>query len=304
MNERTNAIGGEVPLVELFRDNYDALVQTKAWIDDSYASFRNPASTNIPPDPLTRTGLLVMSGAPADFLDATSQRGMAEQWQYIPSIFTNLWLTWAYGSSCAATSGAACGQSTNDTGYMYNRVIDLSRSMSACDAARWYWSYTNGGVDWQDLVDGVLEVQQIRWQLFGGSETYGCRLPYGMITVDSVTQGDDTNLYTMIGQVRYSAPIAYAIPQTNVEVSMVEYLAAGVPTNGLTYRDEGLTSALGSTLSNGAWVMWASNPPSIYSVCNSTFVNTNAPLGAACATNVGWAITNAGAKLFWQFKYR
>jgi hypothetical protein len=107
---------------------------------------------------------------------------------------------------------------------------------------------------------------------------------------------------------RSSSPIGYVVPSTNRESVRVEYLAAGLPLYGeylsywcapTNYAAEPISSAL----SNGAWIVASSNTGNARAWCNTDYVTTGQPYAATCATNAGWAVTNAGARLVWRFRY-
>lgn len=338
IKERAAAITVAEPAGELYRDNYAALLDAKAFLYDWCSYFRIPSDTNVPPAPWTRTGLAAAVGAPASWYTNSPQRGMAEQWQYVRPMLTNLYVTWISGgcaTSCAprsslmgvhqqtitdpwnvCTNMVTWAFTSNDTcalpsagivvtdprsfGTSYTLVYALGWAAD-CTPATWEEGF-RGTSTWTscDLSGPIYE--DIYNTCTNFSECGTCDFVprwISYVTNGPVVCGGEASACAA----RSSNPIGYVVPTTNYDSARVEYLAAGLPASPCAptgYQSE----AISAELSNGAWVVWSSNTASARYWCNESFVSTSAPYAGTCATNAGWAVTNAGARIIWTgFRY-
>jgi hypothetical protein len=181
--ERAEVVQVPPPFSTLYRDNYGAIGEAKAFITSTVSLFRLPTDTNIPPAPWTLTGLVAAAGAPADYFDATPQRGPAEQWQYIRPMLTNLYVTWIDGgcvTNCdprtgdmglhqqivngVCTNGAAWSFASNDTCALPGSALVITEpEISASYYMTWYSRYEAESCGTEPIYNRTLKYACGQW---------------------------------------------------------------------------------------------------------------------------------------------
>lgn len=117
---------------------------------------------------------------------------------------------------------------------------------------------------------------------------------------------------------RQSVGISYNVPTTNLEASAEEFLYfvdISDVVGGSVFDFEWFVLPINNidTPADDTWCFWTTNAPAFRtSMCNGTFITTNAPYtinGDTCRTNAGWRIASALLLLKWDqstngFRYR
>ena len=242
------------------------------------------------------------------------------------------------------TNGAAWAFASNDTCALPGAALVITEpEISASYYMTWYSRPEAESCGTEPIYNRTLKYACGQWCQIDPDETCVNQNPGGLATISTNVPPDDisgaTNgtiwsscvdaggglyyidVFTITGitnepcgaegacLTRSSNPIGYVVPTTNYACSRVEYLAAGLPSYAefssytcapTQYQSETISAAL----SNGAWVVAYSNTGNGRAWCNTDYVTTGQPYAATCATNAGWAVTNAGARLVWDFRYK